>query len=66
MVDHKNVIFCLLSNFNIVIGLITLNNLAIFIGILSGLSVIGSNVFGNYLKWKEYKRNKEDVDRTTK
>lgn len=54
------------SYFSIVLGLITLNNAAIFVGIMSGLSVIVSNVYGMYLKNKEYKRNKDNVDRTSK
>lgn len=66
MIEHKSIISCLFSNFNIIIGLITLNNVAIIVGILSGVSVIASNLFSIWLKNKEFKKNNKDVDRTTK
>lgn len=66
MLDYKGIMNSFASYFSIVLGLITLNNAAIFVGIMSGLSVIVSNVYGMYLKNKEYKRNKDNVDRTSK
>lgn len=57
MVDHKSVLGGLASGFNIMVGVITLNNLAIIVGILSGLSVIAYNVINSVLKIKEYKKN---------
>lgn len=64
MIDHKNIISFMVSSFNILLGLITLNNVAILVGILSGLSVITYNVINSVLRVKEYKRN--DVNRISK
>jgi hypothetical protein len=66
MLDHKSIVSGIFSYFSITLGLITLNNIAILVGIMSGLSVIISNVYGMYLKNKEFKRNKDNVDRTSK
>ena len=60
--DHKDAASWFFSSFSMILGMITLNNVAIIVGILSGVSVIASKVFDMWLKYKEYKRNINNVN----
>lgn len=60
--DHlRSIASSAISCFSILLGMITLNNVAILIGILSGVSVIVERIISSVIKIKQYKKN---VDRT--
>lgn len=60
MIDQRSVIVCITSNFITILGLISLNALAIWIGIIAGVTTISWNLVNIYLKIKESKKNNGD------
>ncbi len=58
----KSVMASLGSSFSIILGLITFNNVAILVGILSGLSVITERVISSVIKIKQYKKDVNRAD----
>lgn len=64
MIDHRSVFLWLTSNFITILGLISLNAIAIWIGILAGVTTVAWNVVNIYLKIKESK--KDNANRSSK
>lgn len=58
----KSVVASLGSSFSIILGLITFNNIAILVGILSGISVIVERIISSVIKVKQYKKDVNRID----
>jgi hypothetical protein len=63
MVDHKSIFLWVTNSFLTIFGLITLNTLAIVVGILAGVTTITWNVVNTYFRIKQGKKEKNNGDR---
>lgn len=63
MLDHRSIIVCLSSNLVTILGLISLNQAAIWAGLLAAITTVVWNVINSYFRIKE---RKENVNRTNK
>lgn len=63
MIDHKSIFLWLASNSITILGLITVNSIAIGIGCIAGLTTIGWNVLNMYYKIKENKKNGDRLEK---
>lgn len=56
--DHlRSAVSSLFSGFSILLGVVTVNDIAIGVGIASGLSVIVERAISSVIKIKQYKKN---------
>jgi len=59
MADHRSILLWLGSSFTTVIGLITVNDLAIMVGIAAGIGSLISSGVNIYFKFKN--KGKKDI-----
>jgi len=55
MIDHRSILLWVTNGLVTIFGLITLNTIAIVIGILAGITTIAWNVVNTYFRIKEGK-----------